>query len=116
MRKIYLLAACLFGVISANSQSYVGFLTDNYSGVHGVINNPASIADSRFKADINLIGVSALLGNDYFGFNVNDLLDDDYDIEKYSLRHMGEEHLQSMMFLQHELLLLTLLLSKIQIY
>lgn len=81
MKKIYLFAICLLGVISANSQSYVGFLTDNYSGVHGVINNPASIADSRFKADINLIGVSALLGNDYFGFNVNDLFDDDYDID-----------------------------------
>lgn len=92
MKKIYLFAACLLGTITANSQSYVGFLTDNYSGVHGVINNPASIADSRFKADINLIGVSALVGNDFFGFNVSDLFDEDYEIENDAKRFPESEN------------------------
>jgi len=81
MKKIHLFAIFLFGTIAAQSQSYIGFLTDNYSGVHGVINNPASIADSRFKADINLVGLSALVGNDYFGFDLNEISNDDYEID-----------------------------------
>ncbi|WP_422858728.1 DUF5723 family protein [Flagellimonas sp. S174] len=60
----------------ANSQSYVGYLTDNYNGVHGVLSNPANIADSRMKLDINLIGISAFFGNDYIGVNLSDAFDD----------------------------------------
>lgn len=56
------------------AQSYVGFLEDNYSGVHGIISNPANIADSRLKLDVNLIGVSSFVGNDYIGFNISDAL------------------------------------------
>ncbi|WP_103865553.1 OmpA family protein [Aquimarina sp. I32.4] len=70
----------LYGV-SAKSQSYIGFLTDNYSGVHSVISNPANIVDSRFKTDINLVGVSSFVGNDYYGLNYRDLFEDNYDIE-----------------------------------
>ncbi len=58
------------------AQSYGGFLTDNYSGVHGAISNPANIADSRLKLDVNIFGVSALFGNDYIGFNLNDAFSD----------------------------------------
>jgi len=58
------------------SQSYVGFLEDNYNGVHGIISNPANIADSRLKMDINLVGVSALYGNDYIGLNLGDAFAD----------------------------------------
>ncbi len=76
----------LLCMISVKSQSYVGFLTDNYSGVHGVISNPANIVDSRFKTDINLIGASAFAGNDYFGVNFNDIFDDDYEIEDEARR------------------------------
>ena len=63
------------------AQSYIGFLTDNYSGVHSVISNPANIVDSRFKTDINLIGGSVLIGNDYYGVNVMDAIKDDYDFD-----------------------------------
>ncbi len=62
----------LFLCNTINAQSYVGFLEDNYSGVHSVISNPAHIADSRLKTDINLVGISALYGNDYLGFNLGD--------------------------------------------
>ncbi len=66
----------LFVVFSLKAQSYGSLLTDNYSGVHGVISNPANIADSRMKLDINLIGVSALFGNNYIGFNLDDAFSD----------------------------------------
>ena len=67
--------------VSMKSQSYIGFLTDNYNGVHGIISNPANIVDSRFKTDVNLAGVSAFAGNDYYAINFNDIFDDNYDIE-----------------------------------
>ncbi len=66
----------LAAVCSARAQSYGGLLTDNYSGMHGVISNPANIADSRLKLDINLFGVSAFFGNNYIGFNLNDAFGD----------------------------------------
>jgi outer membrane protein OmpA-like peptidoglycan-associated protein len=76
--KTISLRQTLFGLVMiftlnlAQSQSYIGFLEDNYSGVHGIITNPANIADSRLKMDINLVGISALYGNDYIGFNLSD--------------------------------------------
>ncbi|WP_420603063.1 DUF5723 family protein [Flagellimonas sp.] len=78
LKKLLLAAMfiCLSNLIKA--QSYSGFLTDNYNGVHGIISNPANIADSRVKLDINLIGISAFFGNDYIGFKLKDALSDDY--------------------------------------
>ena len=58
------------GVI--NAQSYIGYLTDNYNGVHGVLSNPANIADSRLKLEVNLAGASVFFSNDYIGFNLSD--------------------------------------------
>ncbi|MGW9685013.1 hypothetical protein [Flagellimonas sp. 2504JD1-5] len=69
-----LLFICSLGQLRA--QSYSGFLTDNYNGVHGILSNPANIADSRLKLDINLVGVSAFFGNDYIGFKLKDAFAD----------------------------------------
>jgi len=71
----------------AKSQSYIGFLTDNYSGVHGVISNPANITDSPFKTDINIGGVSVFGGNDYFGINLFDTTKDGYSFDLESKKH-----------------------------
>ncbi len=82
MKKITLIVLCVMSVTLADAQSYIGFLTDNYSGVHGVISNPANITDSRFKTDINLAGASAFVSNDYYSLNVSDAIsDDDYDFD-----------------------------------
>ena len=81
MKKISLVVLLLVGSFGAKAQSYVGFLTDNYSGVNSVIANPANITDSRFKTDINIVGVSAFAGNDYYGVNLMDALKDDYDFD-----------------------------------
>ncbi len=71
----------LTGSLFGHAQSYIGFLTDNYSGVHGVISNPANIVDSRFKTDVNLAGASAFFTNDYYGIKVTDALKEDYDFD-----------------------------------
>ena len=66
----------------ANAQSYFGYLNDNYAGVHSVINNPANIVDTRYRADINLTSISGLLTNDYYGAKFGDILKSDYDFER----------------------------------
>jgi len=92
MKKILVLGILLLTVISVKSQSYIGFLTDNYSGVHSVINNPANIADSRYKVDINLVGISAFAGNDYYGFNFSDLLGSDYSLESDATTFLKDQN------------------------
>ncbi|MEQ8218012.1 MAG: DUF5723 family protein [Arenibacter sp.] len=81
MNKSFLTAFIIFIAATVQGQSYIGFGTDNYNGVHGVISNPANIVDSRFKSDINLIGVSGLIGNDYYSAKFGDIFKDDFDFD-----------------------------------
>ncbi|MCK0160871.1 DUF5723 family protein [Allomuricauda sp. F6463D] len=76
LRKLVIGLLLVSTINVIQSQSYIGFLEDNYNGVHGIISNPANIADSRLKMDINLAGISALYGNDYIGFNLSDAFAD----------------------------------------
>lgn len=59
--------------LTTYSQSYLGFNTDNYSGLHGVLSNPGNIADSRIKADINLFSLDVLGANDYVSLSLNNI-------------------------------------------
>ena len=86
--SILLIAVCFF----LEAQSYIGFLSDNYSGVHGVISNPANIVDSRFKTDINLAGASVFAGNNYYGVNIFDAIKDGYDFDLESKRSPSEDN------------------------
>ncbi len=92
MKKLILSGILLMCIVSVKAQSYMGFLTDNYSGVHGVISNPANIVDSRFKTDINLVGVSAFAGNDYYGVSFGDILDDDFEFEDEAKRFPKDQN------------------------
>lgn len=56
---------------TAAAQSYIGHTTGNYSGIHGVLVNPASVVDSRFRTDINLFSVSTFAGSDYFALDLD---------------------------------------------
>lgn len=60
----------------AASQSYIGFGADNFNGIHGTLFNPANIADSKFKIDINLASLSAFTVNNYLEVDFWDLLTD----------------------------------------
>lgn len=88
MKKVILILILL--IFSKNyAQSYIGHLVDNYSGIHGTVLNPANVVDSPFKADINIVSASAFGGSDYFGINVQDVInsdggfDFDADTEKF---------------------------------
>ena len=79
----------IFFYSGALAQSYVGHAVDNYSGVHGILINPASVVDSKFRADINLLSASAFAGSDYLGLDLKTALEStdgfnfDDDMERF---------------------------------
>lgn len=80
-KRVFLSLFAFAGFCSANAQSYLGYVPDNYAGVQGVLYNPASIADSRFKADINLFSISSSAGNDLYGVKIFDVFKSGYDFD-----------------------------------
>ncbi|MEO7979185.1 DUF5723 family protein [Flavobacterium sp.] len=80
-KRIYLSLFSIASFCMANAQSYLGYTPDNYAGVQSVLSNPASIADSRFKADINLFSVSSTVGNDLYGVKIFDVFKNGYDFD-----------------------------------
>ncbi|MBU2947608.1 DUF5723 family protein [Zobellia uliginosa] len=81
MKKTIFTSLLVLGAINVKAQSYVGFLTDNYSGVNSLIANPAHITDSRFKTDINIVGASTFFSNDYYGLKLGDVITSDFDFD-----------------------------------
>lgn len=73
MRSKLLTALLLTALQPALAQDFPGFRAGNYTGVNGVFFNPASIADSRYRFDFNLISVSTMVGNNKASFNLGDL-------------------------------------------
>jgi outer membrane protein OmpA-like peptidoglycan-associated protein len=74
MRKcVYVLAVlCLF-VFSGYAQTYPGYRTGGYTGVNGVFFNPANIADSRYKWDINVFAIDGFVGTNKSGLRFSDI-------------------------------------------
>lgn len=70
MKNLTLIFALISCCIST-AQSYIGYDTDNFNGIHGVTVNPANIADSRVRFDLNLFSSSALIANDYVGLSLD---------------------------------------------
>jgi len=58
----------------AMSQDFLGLSMGNYSGVTGVMLQPASIVDSRHRFDINLFSVGTNYSNNYLLVNRNAIL------------------------------------------
>lgn len=84
MKKLLFALTFISAFSEANAQSYIGYTPDNYAGVQSVLFNPASIADSRFKADINLFSISGMAGNDLYGVKLLDVFKSDYDFNNQS--------------------------------
>ena len=51
------------------AQQYQGYNSSNYSGVTGIYENPANIADSRFLLDLNLLSSEFNFNNNFISFN-----------------------------------------------
>jgi len=82
MKKKILVLLILTASIHLKAQSYLGYFHDNYAGVQSVLFNPASIADSRFKTDINLFSISGSVQNDLYGVRLFDVYKDGYDFDR----------------------------------
>ena len=56
-KQLSLIAALLLGMISPKlkAQDFVGFNSHPYAGVSAIDVNPASIAGTVYKADINVV-------------------------------------------------------------
>jgi hypothetical protein len=75
MKKLYVLALCGFSLFQTYAQDFPGFRTGNYTGVNGVFYNPANIADSRYRFDVNLFSLSTLVANDQASFKLGTISD-----------------------------------------
>ena len=79
MRKIFtkIIMTMLIALSISNikAQDYLPFVNDNYAGITGVHINPASIADSRYKFDMTILGFSTNLHNNYLYINRDYLFD-----------------------------------------
>jgi outer membrane protein OmpA-like peptidoglycan-associated protein len=81
MKRPLLLLAVGLMAISAFSQQYTGYVYDNYAGTQSLLFNPANVAGSKYKIDINLVSASSLIGNNayeldrkkLFHFDLSDL-------------------------------------------
>ena len=73
MRSILATALLLAALQPALAQDFPGFRAGNYTGVNGVFFNPASIADSRYRFDFNLVSVSTMVANNKASFNLKTL-------------------------------------------
>lgn len=85
-----LLFACF--TLTASAQSYLGFLSDNYSGLQSVTLNPANVTSSKFRSEINLVSVSGTVNNDYVTTSFSDLFDDLDDLEDQELNPMDNNN------------------------
>jgi outer membrane protein OmpA-like peptidoglycan-associated protein len=76
---LFLLLTCLY--LTASSQSFIGYGYDNYAGVNGLLLNPGTLADGKYKVNVNLFSISGLAGNNayemdrskVFGFKFSNL-------------------------------------------
>ncbi|MEO8533610.1 MAG: DUF5723 family protein [Flavobacterium sp.] len=84
MKKQLLILLLFTASFTVNAQSYLGYFQDNYAGVQSVLFNPASIADSRFKTDINIFSISGSVQNDLYGVRLFDVYKKGYDFDKES--------------------------------
>ena len=92
--KMTLISFC----ITSHAQPFLGYLSSNYSGVHGVMLQPASIVDSRYLVDINLVAANATILNNYIALKrsfIRDVRNDrDYDtkdFDEFKTRYLYEQ-------------------------
>ncbi len=67
MRKYLFVVLAILAFEISKSQDYLGYVSSNYSGITGVLINPANVVDGRMKFDMNLVGLNVNFGNNYIG-------------------------------------------------
>lgn len=62
---LMLMVVAIMGAQNAKAQTYLPFVNDNYAGITAVGWQPASLADSRYKFDMTIVGVNFSTYNNY---------------------------------------------------
>jgi outer membrane protein OmpA-like peptidoglycan-associated protein len=75
MKKLSILIFLVSVCLKPFAQNFPGYRSGNYTGVNGVFFNPANIADSRYRWDVNLFGVHAGISNNNASFKLKNLDD-----------------------------------------
>lgn len=82
MKKLICLSILFISTLTQAQQQYAGYRSSNYTGVNGVFFNPASIADSRYNWDLNILAINVGGANNNVLLNGKAAtyydLDDDY--------------------------------------
>jgi outer membrane protein OmpA-like peptidoglycan-associated protein len=65
--RLFLLLSLL--TLGMSAQDFLGYSISNYAGITGASLNPATIADSRFRFDMELAGLDFNLGNNFIGLS-----------------------------------------------
>jgi hypothetical protein len=73
MKKYISSLALLTISLNLFSQNFPGSRSGNYTGVNGVFNNPASIADNKYRWDVNLFSLNGNVGNSNASFSLGNL-------------------------------------------
>ncbi len=63
------IAIFLFGTKALKSQDFLAFSNDNYGGVTSMFYQPANIVDSRYKFDMEFIGASTRIENNWWSLD-----------------------------------------------
>jgi len=75
MKHLPLVLIALLYSAGVWAQNFVGYSSDNYSGIHQALVNPALLVDSPRKIDINLVSVGASLATDYTPLTYSNISD-----------------------------------------
>ncbi|RPD43203.1 hypothetical protein EG028_02590 [Chitinophaga barathri] len=67
----------LCAAVSTQAQVFPGYHTSQYAGIHAVPFNPALAAGTRYRWDVNIVGLDAKAGNTYIRANKSSLLSGD---------------------------------------
>jgi hypothetical protein len=65
MKKTVLLYLCLHSGLCLLAQQDLGIQNSNYAGIRGALLNPASIADSKLKWDVNILSGDVVFANTF---------------------------------------------------
>lgn len=85
--KNYFVIVCLWIHVSVSAQ-HTSIFVDNFSGIESVQVNPANIADSFYKLDVNVLSTSISIGNTYASINPFDIIK---DFKFNSIKNLGSD-------------------------
>src|SRR6267154_4048990 len=65
MRRTMFVMLYLHGCIALSAQQNLGIRNSNYAGIQGALLNPASIAGSKLKWDVNILSGDVVFDNTF---------------------------------------------------